>query len=72
MSKQTDRVTYAVIEIMLGYAEAQMRAGELLKQAHDEGRQVSLDELKAIRHERTRLLAELDAAIAEAEAKGNG
>jgi hypothetical protein len=68
MNQQATNATYALIELLLNYAEAQAAGTALLKRAHAEGRLVSMDELKAIRSERIALNEDLDDAIAQAEA----
>lgn len=69
MSQKSQNASYALIELMLGFQEAAAAAGTLLKNAHAEGRVVSPTELKAIRAERASLMADLDKAIAQAEAE---
>lgn len=69
MDQQSKDLTFTMIELILNFGEAQIVATQLLKNAHAEGRQVSADELKQIRHERTALMADLDDAIAIAESR---
>lgn len=71
MDQDAKNLTYMMIELLINFGEAQVVAAQLLKNAHGEGREVSPEELKQIRQERTALMADLDDAIAVAESRAD-